>query len=338
MTKIKTPWVMLAVCLVAATAWLNWPEQNTAPVVEENLPSGLALGVEPILPLAPPVVAVPGRARLGEALFSDTRLSGDGTVSCASCHDLELGGMDRRDVSLGVGGARGSINAPTVFNSGLNFVQFWDGRAATLEEQAAGPIHNPVEMASGWPEVVARLEKDADYARQFGELYPDGLTPANIANAIAEFERTLVTTGARFDRYLLGDGQALSSQELEGYRRFKDYGCASCHQGVNVGGNMFQRFGVMGDYFARRQVSKPDLGRYNVTGQEEDRHVFKVPSLRNVALTAPYFHDASAATLDEAVSVMARFQLGRELSADDIDAITAFLRSLTGQWRGQALK
>lgn len=293
---------------------------------------------EPISPL-PPAPALPAdKIALGERLFMDPRLSRDNSLACAGCHDLAKGGTDRRRYSVGVGGAIGSINAPTVFNSGFNFVQFWDGRAASLETQAAGPIHNPVEMDSTWDQVLAKLRADHTYHQAFERVYADGLTAANVVDAIATFERSLVTPDSPFDRYLRGDADALTADEREGYRRFKEFGCASCHQGVHVGGNMYQRFGVMEDYFAGRPDTPGDLGRYNVTGRDEDRHVFKVPSLRNVALTPPYFHDGSAATLEEAVAVMGRVQLGRDLGAEDKRLIVAFLRTLTGQWRGKPLK
>jgi cytochrome c peroxidase len=173
-------------------------------------------------------------------------------------------------------------------------------------------------MASSWEQVLAKLKQDASYPADFARAYPDGLTAANIANAIATYERSLMTPDSRFDRYLRGETTALTSEELAGYRRFKEYGCASCHQGVNVGGNLFQHFGVMRDYFAdKKAITDADQGRYNVTHREEDRHVFKVPGLRNVALTAPYFHDGSAQTLEDAVAIMGRYQLGRELSDED---------------------
>lgn len=328
--------VLGGVALVAA--WLNWPATN-ALTSERGAPlQGFDSGLEPILPL-PATQALPAaKVALGEALFFEPRLSRDNTLSCAGCHDFKRGGVDRRRVSVGVGEAVGGINAPTVFNASLNFVQFWDGRAASLEEQAAGPVHNPVEMASSWPEVLSKLRADANYPRTFAAIYPDGVTAANVVDAIATFERSLLTGNAPFDRYLRGDKQAITGLELNGYRRFKDYGCASCHQGVNVGGNMYQRFGIMGDYFAGRPLTRADLGRYNVTGQDEDRHVFKVPGLRNVAVTPPYFHDGSAADLEKAVTIMGRYQLGRELTREDVRAIAAFLRSLTGEWRGQPLR
>ncbi len=228
-------------------------------------------------------------------------------------------------------GRLGGINAPTVFNSAYSLAQLWDGRAATLEEQAAGPVHNPLEMASNWPQVLERLGQDAALVSAFQSAYRSGLTAENIADAIASFERSLVTLDSPFDRYLRGERDALNMIEIEGYQRFREFGCTSCHQGMLVGGNMYQKFGVLKDYFVGRQLSQADLGRYNVTGRDEDRHVFKVPSLRNIALTAPYFHDGSAATLAQAVAVMGRHQLGRELSSQDVEFIVAFLNTLTGQ-------
>jgi cytochrome c peroxidase len=223
------------------------------------------------------------------------------------------------------------VNAPTVYNAALNFVQFWDGRAATLEEQIDGPITNPLEMDSSWDGVIGKLAADADYAAAFSAIYPDGITPANVKKAVADFERTLVTRGSAFDRFLEGDERALSPEARAGYETFKSVGCIACHQGTNVGGNMFQRFGVLGDYFKDRgNVVEADYGRYNVTKNEADRFVFRVPSLRNVEHTAPYFHDGSAATLEEAVQVMAKYQLGRRLGAEQVRGILAFLRSLTG--------
>lgn len=287
---------------------------------------------EPLSPLRVPTDLDPRKVDLGRQLFHDPRLSRDNTISCASCHDLARGGVDRLPRSIGVGGKKGEVNAPTVYNASLNFRQFWDGRANTLEEQAAGPIQNPVEMAATWEDVLAKLQDDKDVVAQFRTLYNSAPTAAAIQNALAEFERSLITP-ARMDRWLLGEANVLTSQELEGYRLFRRHGCVACHQGENVGGNLFQRFGVMQDYFAGRKVDDddPDLGRFRVTKREEDRFVFKVPSLRNVALTQPYFHDASAATLEEAVSKMGRYQLGIDLPPEDVQSIVLFLHALTGE-------
>lgn len=270
------------------------------------------------------------KVKLGEALFHDARLSNDDSLTCASCHQIELGGADGRKTSLGVRGQIGPINSPTVLNSGFNFRQFWNGRAKTLEEQAGGPVHNPLEMGSDWGEVVSKLNKDASSVSRFRAIYPDGITGENISDAIATFERSLVTP-SRFDRFLQGDANAISEDEKRGYQLFKEYGCVACHQGVNVGGNMFQQFGIFSNYFEMRgNVTDADLGRFTVTGREEDRHVFKVPSLRNVELTAPYFHDGSVDTLDRAVDVMFANQIGRIATDEERPLIVKFLRSLTG--------
>jgi len=290
------------------------------------------LDLSPIRPL-PEGVPVDGRkVALGDRLFHEPRLSKDGTISCASCHDLTQGGDDGQVVSRGVGGALGSVNAPTVLNSGFNFRQFWDGRAATLEEQVDGPLLHPAEMASSWDDVLATLRNDKAYAKSFGDVYADGVTPANVRDAIATFERSLVTPNSRFDRWLRGEADALTAEEQEGFRLFVDVGCVTCHQGVNVGGNLFEVLGRSNDYFKDKGSSKPaDLGRFNVTGNEADKHKFKVPALRNVELTAPYLHDGSAATLQEAVQVMASYQIGRELQPHEVDRLVAFLRTLTGE-------
>jgi cytochrome c peroxidase len=294
-------------------------------------PLSAQLGDEPIKPL-PLKLNLDGRkVALGKSLFHDKRLSKDNSLACAGCHDLAKGGVDGLQFALGVGGQVGPINVPTVLNSGFNFRQFWNGRAESLEEQAEGPIHNPKEMGSNWKEVVAKLEKDKPLVGQFGAIYGDGLQPRNIQDAIATFERSLVTQ-SRFDQYLRGDSRAINDDERKGYELFKNYGCVACHQGVNIGGNMYQTFGVLGDYFQDRgNITEADLGRFNVTKRSSDRFVFKVPSLRNVELTAPYFHDGSAKTLDDAVDVMFRYQLGRAAPAADKALIVAFLKSLTGE-------
>jgi len=337
--KILLPLAGLA--LLGALLWLLVP--RAIPSLPPSVPAGSGASVtlesiQPIQPLPPLPNLAPDRVALGERLFRDKRFSADNTLACVSCHDLTRGGVDGKRVSEGIGGARGGINAPTVFNSGLSFVQFWDGRAASLEEQAAGPIHNPAELGSNWAEVLARLGQDAEIVAAFKQAYSDGLTTRNIADAIATFERSLITRNSRFDRYLQGNKAALTVQEVEGYRLFRELGCTSCHQGALLGGNMYQKFGVLGNYFAGREPSKADLGRFNVTAREVDKHVFKVPSLRNIALTAPYFHDGSIDSLAQAVVIMGRYQLGRELPEQEVEAIVAFLNSLTGEWQGAPLK
>lgn len=303
-----------------------------APVIATSI--GAADVAEPIKPIPTEPVVDRAKAALGDRLFHDGRLSKDDSVSCATCHDLERGGDDGRRVSEGVGGALGAINAPTVFNVGFNFKQFWDGRADTLEAQVDGPVQSSVEMGSLWPDVIGKLYRDDTYPAQFAMIYDDGINRENVKNAIAEFMRSLTTPGSRFDDWLAGNAEALDAQELRGYDLFKSYGCASCHQGANVGGNMFQTFGVLNDYFTRRgNITEADRGRFNVTGNQADMHAFKVPSLRMAAHTAPYLHDGRAETLRDAVDIMFEFQLGREAPDADKDAIVAFIRTLAGDFR-----
>jgi len=276
------------------------------------------------------------RVELGRLLFEEKRLSGDDSISCASCHNLSTAGVDRLPTAVGIGGVRGVANTPTVFNASLNFVQFWDGRADSLETQVHGPLHSPRGMGSNWKTIIQKL-RDTGYPELFEQAYGEVISPANIADALATFERSLLTP-SRFDDYLRGDTGALTEQEREGFRLFREYGCSSCHQGVNIGGNLLHRLGGVREYFDPAQVRPVDLGRFNVTGRESDRHVFKVPSLRNVAVTQPYFHDGSVESLTEAVRIMGRVQLGRDLSDGDVDLLLQFLGSLTGRWHGRLLR
>jgi cytochrome c peroxidase len=293
-----------------------------------------------IRPLPASVPADTAKVALGKQLYHDKRLSGDDTLSCASCHDLAKGGTDRAQFSTGIRGQKGDINSPTTYNAGFHFVQFWDGRAATLQEQAAGPVANPVEMGAEWPKVVEKLKADEAFAKAFAAAYPSGLTAENVQQAIAEFERTLVTPKASFDRFLAGDAKALSAEEKQGYDLFIDRACATCHAGALLGGGSFEKMGVVHDYFAERggTKGKADDGRFNVTKLESDRHRFKVPSLRNVALTGPWFHDGTVTDLKKAVKVMARVQRDVELSDADAAKIVAFLGALTGEYEGKRLQ
>lgn len=287
---------------------------------------------EPIQPVPLTHNQAPARVEIGRLLFRDARLSGNGRISCASCHDLDKGGGDGLARSPGVNGKLTGVNTPTVLNASLNFKQFWNGRADSLEGQIDQVIRNPDEMGSTWEGVVKTVASDPAYRAAFATAYAGVISKENIQNAIASYERTLITPNARFDRFLRGETNAITAEEKAGYASFKQYGCIACHQGVNVGGNMFQKFGTMGDYFAKRGNPTPDdLGRYLVTKAERDRYVFKVPSLRNVAVTAPYFHDASAKTLAEAVDVMFRYQLGRVAPTEDKKLIVLFLGTLTGE-------
>lgn len=300
--------------------------------------SGVDIDQDPILPLPLKSELSTNKVNLGKKLFHESQLSHDNSISCASCHNFSKGGTDRLRFSMGINGTTGSVNAPTVFNSSLNIAQFWDGRAVSLEDQVTNPIKNPIEMGASMEEVVAKLNSNKDYKQVFQQLYSDGITSANIADAIANYEKSLITPNARFDRYLRGEKKAITDNELKGFGKFVNYGCVSCHQGKGIGGNLFQRFGIMGDYFRGRLFAEADQGRFNVTGLEEDRHVFKVPSLRNVAVTAPYFHDGSVQSLDKAVHIMGHYQLGMEMSDEDVQLIVAFLRTLTGEWEGRVLE
>jgi cytochrome c peroxidase len=318
--------------------FFDWRDATKIPVLTEaQEPTGSAVDAVTPLPLS---LALDSRkVELGARLFNEPMLSGDGSVSCAHCHNLASGGVDRLPRSLGIGGKEGGINAPTVFNSGFNFRQFWDGRAETLEDQIDGPLQNPVEMGGTWPQAIAALSADPQYLAWFKAIYRDGIQPGNVKDAIATFERSLITPNSRFDRFLRGNRTALNREELAGYRLFKQIGCTSCHQGKNIGSNMYQKLGIMEDYFAvRGNISQVDQGRFNITKREQDRYFFKVPSLRNVALTPPYLHDSSAKTLEEVVKVMARYQLGMELKAADVARIVAFLHTLTGEYLGKPLE
>jgi cytochrome c peroxidase len=295
-------------------------------------PTGLS---EPIVPIPVSRAMDPKRVRLGEQLFQDVRLSGDQGRSCATCHPLEHGGMDGRVRAITANGAPHARNTPTIFNVGLSSFFNWDGIVDTLEAHNEIVLRNPSLMNITWPEVLARLGADKDYVSGFRAAYRDGLTRPNVLDALASFQRSLETPDSRFDRYLRRERDALTEPERRGYLRFKSYGCVTCHQGINVGGNMFQKFGVFPD--PNIQHPGADLGRYHVTWVSRDRGVFRVPSLRNVAVTGPYFHDGSALSLELAVDTMARVQLGKALQPEEIDLMVQFLNTLTGQYRGRSV-
>lgn len=339
MAKTAAAFVAAAAALVVLALVATWALRPAQPPLAAA-PSGVesaAFNAEPISPLPQKIALDADKVALGGRLFHDVRLSHDDSISCASCHKLDQAGIDGRATAIGIGGKVGTVNTPTVFNAGFNFVQFWDGRAPTLEEQAAGPVHNPIEMGSDWPEVIGKLKEDRYYRNAFGHLYGGGVSGAAIKDAIATFERSLITPDSRFDRWLRGEN-TLNERERRGYALFKDFGCASCHQGINVGGNFYAGLGVFGNFFADRHKDAPeDQGRFNATKKEADRHFFKVPSLRNVARTAPYFHDGSVRTLQEAVRLMGKYQLGRDLTPQEVALIAEFLATLTGSYEGQPL-
>ncbi len=298
----------------------------------------IGIAFEPIKPIPLNIEYNKEKAYLGKLLFHDPILSRDKTVSCASCHDLySKWGTDRRSVSVGVKNRLGKVNAPTVFNSYFNFRLFWNGRAKDLKEQANGPIHNPVEMDMDKKTIEERLNKIEFYKKLFKKVYKtDRIKYSLVLDAIAEFEKALITPNSKFDKYLRCKEKneniekcknILTEKELKGYLIFKKVGCVSCHNGINIGGNSFQKVGVVNPY-----PWKPDYpDRYQITKDEKDKNVFKVPSLRNIECTYPYFHDGSVKTLKEALKKMSYHNLGFELSDEEIDYIEAFLKTLTGE-------
>lgn len=289
------------------------------------------------IPTAPP--ALPGnpatteKVELGKMLYFDPRLSSSHAISCNSCHNVGLGGVDGEETSIGHHWQRGGRNAPTVLNAVFNTAQFWDGRAKDLEEQAGGPMVNPIEMASPKEHVGEQLAAIPGYVAAFKSAFPGDPTPVTLANAqkaIALFESTLITPNAPFDKYLKGDAAALTATQKEGLQLFINKGCAACHNGINVGGGMYAPFGVVENPGAEF-LPPGDKGRLAVTKSVSDQYVFKVPTLRNIVLTAPYFHTGRSWDLLQAVAVMGTSQLGAQLSADETQKIAAFLESLTGE-------
>ena len=294
-----------------------------------NYAPAIALAAnEPIQPIEDSKPKNADMVELGKMLFFDPRLSKSGFISCNSCHNLSMGGTDNLQTSVGHNWQQGPINSPTVLNSSMNLAQFWDGRAKDLKEQAGGPIANPKEMAFTHELAVDVLSSIPQYRARFQQLFgTDKIDIGMVTAAIAAFEETLVTPDSRFDKWLKGDKQALSQTELEGYKLFKESGCTSCHNGATVGGRSFQKFGIYETY---RTVNKAE-GRSAVTGRDADRFMFKVPNLRNVELTYPYFHDGAAETLEDAVDTMGKLQLGRKFTNEENAKIVAFLKSLTGK-------
>ncbi|MGD1880608.1 MAG: cytochrome-c peroxidase [Kiloniellaceae bacterium] len=318
----------LAACCILVTA--------TSAFADDGLLQEAKDLFEPIPVGAPEIEgnpATPEKIELGKMLYFESRLSESHTINCNSCHAIGQGGVDMLETSVGHRWQQGGRNAPTVLNSVFNTAQFWDGRAKDLEEQAGGPIINPMEMASSHEHAIEMLNKIPGYAAKFKAAFPDDSNPINVENmlkAIALFEATLITPHSPFDRFLRGEENAMTAEQKDGLRLFIDQGCASCHNGINIGGGMYQPFGV---------VEKPgadflpptDKGRFEVTKSVDDEYVYKVPTLRNIALTPPYFHTGKAWDLRQAVAVMGSTQLGADLSDEDVDKITAFLHALTGE-------
>ncbi|MCG3197475.1 MAG: hypothetical protein GHCLOJNM_01961 [bacterium] len=292
---------------------------------------------EPVQPLPLEHGQNPEIVALGDKMFHDVRLSHDNSLSCASCHGLDKGGTDQKQFSTGINGQVGDINSPTVFNSAFQFILFWDGRAPTLEAQADGPVNNAIEMGSNWNEAIPKLQAATDVVEAFKKSFPDGLTSENVMKAIATFERSL-NTPSRFDKYLSGDKSALTEEEQRGYQLFKEHACATCHSGKILGGQSFERMGINADYFVDRgDVIKRDYGRFNHTSNEKDRFKFKVPTLRNIEKTGPYFHDGTVTDLLEAVKTMGKYQSPTPLTDSEAELIVKFLLSLTGEYAGKSI-
>lgn len=283
---------------------------------------------EPIEIIPAAVITNPDKVELGKMLFFEPRLSKSGFISCNSCHNLSIGGVDALPTSIGHNWQEGPINSPTVLNAEYGLAQFWDGRAKDLKEQAGGPIANPKEMGFTHELAVDTVRSMPAYQARFEKVYnAKEVSIDMITDAIAEFEKTLVTPNAPFDLYLQGDKDAITADAKAGYQLFKDKGCVSCHNGPAVGGTMYMKMGLVKPF----HTNNPAEGRKGVTGKEADKFVFKVPTLRNIELTYPYFHDGSVWELEEAVNTMADIQLGQKLSDKEVTEMVAFLNSLTGE-------
>lgn len=289
------------------------------------------------IPTSPPALkdnaATPAKVELGKALFFDRRLSESHTISCNSCHSVGMGGVDMLETSIGHRWQKGGRNAPTVLNSVFNTAQFWDGRAKDLEEQAGGPMINPIEMASSHAHVVEMLTKIPGYRPMFEAAFPGESQPimiSNVEKAIAAFEATLITPNAPFDKYLRGDQQALTSEQKQGLALFMEQGCSNCHNGINFGGSMYAPFGVV-ERPGADFLPPADKGRFEVTKSVDDQFVYKVPTLRNIELTPPYFHTGKSWDLKQAVAVMGSSQLGARLDDNEVGKLVDFLKSLNGE-------
>ncbi len=278
------------------------------------------------------------KARLGKLLFEDKRISKDGKKACVECHLSDKGGADNERLSNAINDKPRSTNTPTIFNVGLVPMLGWTGAGNSLESVTEAIIKSKQGLATDWPELINKLNAMPAYRNAFENIYHQAIKPDHVKEVMAEYMRSLITPNARFDKYLRGQESAISVDEMRGYQLFKSYGCASCHQGINLGGNMTSPFGVFGNYMQNTgNETQADLGLFNKTKRPEDQYIFRVPGLRNIELTAPYFHDGSVTTLDEAIDVMGRYMLGREIPERDIRLIKQFLETLTGELNGESL-
>ncbi len=317
-------WVYYLLCVVFAFPCFAQPALPPAEAAIIPLPETLHLNSD--------------KVRLGEKLFYDTRLSTT-HLSCNSCHQLDHGGDSGRATDISHGYFSFAINTPSIFNARYNFRQNWDGSAPSLKEQLKKIFNNRAPMNTDIWGVINRLKQDTSLNKEFIQVYKKGLNAKNLLDSLVEFEKSLVTPDSRFDKYLRGDQSSLSKEEIQGYQLFKKTGCITCHQGINIGGNLFEKFGIFYNYLAQRgHITNADYGRINITGRKMDKYVFKVPSLRNIAVTAPYLHDGSAKTLEEAIYIIGRTQLGRNLNSNQVQKLKAFLLSLTGKYKHRVLR
>lgn len=331
MTKRNGLIILMVILLLGLVVWHFLPQKSATISQTALLSLPQSEPKTPITPLMLPDNLNPEWVALGAKLFHDPQLSRNKQISCAHCHLADKGGADGRSHSIGIDGQQGFNNASSIWNAAQHIRRRWDGTPKTLEDQAFMPATSFFEMANTPEGIINTVKQDPYYAEIFEKLFSEGVTKQTISLTISEFERSLVSINSPFDRWLLGDSKAISEQAIRGYERFQHLGCIACHQGALVGGNMFEKMGVFHDYFQDRgHVESADFGRYNVTGAERNRFEFKVASLRNVALTAPYFHDGSVPTLAGAIKTMAYYQLGLTLDDTAIDDIKAFLETLTG--------
>jgi cytochrome c peroxidase len=333
--------IAIASSILFIALMIIWPLQQP-----EDLPSRsdsllnidiLGDGSELARPIPTSITLDAATVALGERLFNDSGISGNG-FSCNTCHQLNHAGIDQLSHSLVTGGGFDEMNTPTIFNVALNSLHSWTGEFTDLESQLDRVVNSPKHFASNWPAIIQHLQQDGEYRSAFKKIFGGAITRQTISIAITTFERSLLTPDADFDRYLRGDRTALTGDQQKGYRLFINYGCISCHQGINLGGNLLARFGIFKDGFSDKSaLSQFDYGRYNITGKQRDKFVFRVPSLRNVAATAPYFHGGDTQTLGEAIKTMARIQLNIEMPQPDVNLIESFLHSLSGEYRGNKL-